>query len=123
VDESDDRSYSVYSSSPLERAHEQQTTQDIDENDVDENGLPPLSIKVTDVNRHQHLDGIVRFKSLSTAQGLIEGRISPPQKRQRGVGSQAYDPAQSDIRKFFGGGVINGKKEILVEGEIVDPHL
>jgi hypothetical protein len=108
VDESDDRSCSVYSSSPLERAHEQQTTQDIDETEVDENGLPPLSIQVTDVNRHQYLDDIVRFKSLSTAQGLIEGRISPPQQRQRGVGSQAYDPAKSDIPKFFGGGVQKG---------------
>jgi len=38
------------------------------------------------------------------------------QKRQKGVGSGAHDPAQSDIRKFFGGGVIDGKKATLEEG-------
>ena len=38
------------------------------------------------------------------------------QKRQKGVGSVAHDPAQSDIRTFFGGGVIDGKKVKLEEG-------
>jgi len=27
---------------------------------VDENGLPALSVKVTDVNRHSHLENLVR---------------------------------------------------------------
>lgn len=67
---------------------------DVGETSVDENGLPALSIKVTDVNRHEHLDRV---------------------KRQRGIGSQAHDPAQSDIRKFFGGGVID-TKATLEEG-------
>jgi len=58
---------------------------DVGEVAVDENGLPALAIKVTDVNRHRHLEGV---------------------KRQKGVGSGAHDPAQSDIRKFFAGGVI-----------------
>lgn len=38
------------------------------------------------------------------------------QKRQKGVGSEAHDPAQSDIRTFFGGGVIDGKKVKPEEG-------
>ena len=38
------------------------------------------------------------------------------QKRQKGVGSGAHDPAQSDIRTFFGGGVVDGKKAKLEEG-------
>ena len=53
------------------------------------------------------------------------------QKRQKGIGSDAHDPAQSDIRKFFGGGVIDSKKAKLEEGraesntldETVVPHL
>lgn len=53
------------------------------------------------------------------------------QKRQRGIGSQAHDPAQSDIRKFFGGGAIDDKKPVFEEGraqsnamdEILDHHL
>jgi len=53
---------------------------DVGETAVDENDLPALSIKVTDVNRHEHIDGL------------------------KGIGSQAHDPAQSDIRKFCGGG-------------------
>jgi hypothetical protein len=45
---------------------------------------PPLSIKVTHVNQHDHLQGV---------------------KRQAGgMSSAAHDPAQSDIRSFFGGG-------------------
>lgn len=48
--------------------------QNVGETVVDGNGLPALSIKVTDVNRHQHLDGIVRFESLSAAQELTVGR-------------------------------------------------
>ncbi|KAF9645740.1 phosphoglycerate mutase-like protein [Thelephora ganbajun] len=67
---------------------------DVSETAVDENGFPALSVKVTDVNCHKHLEGL---------------------KRQKGIGSQAHDPGQSDIRKFFGGGVINGE-ENLEEG-------
>jgi len=56
---------------------------------------------------------------------------TPLQKRQKGVGSGAHDPAQSDIRKFFGGGVIDGRKTTLEEGraesnaldESTVPHL
>jgi len=68
---------------------------DVGEATVDENGLPALAIKVTDVNRHKHLEDL---------------------KRQKGIGSEAHDPAQSDMRKFFGGGVVDGKKENLQEG-------
>ena len=53
------------------------------------------------------------------------------QKLQKGIDGDAHDPAQSDIRKFFGGGVIDGKKAELEEGrvksdglnETVVPHL
>jgi len=68
---------------------------DVGETTVDEDGLPALAVKVTDVNRHRHLEGL---------------------KRQKGVGSDAHDPAQSDIRTFFGGGVIDGKKVKPEEG-------
>ncbi|KAI0259833.1 phosphoglycerate mutase [Gloeopeniophorella convolvens] len=44
---------------------------------------PLLAMRVTDVNRHSHIDDI---------------------KRQGGgIGSAAYDPNQKDIRAFFGG--------------------
>jgi broad specificity phosphatase PhoE len=43
---------------------------------------PVLVVRVTDVNRHSHIDNI---------------------KRQKGIGSAAYDPRQEDIRAFFGG--------------------
>jgi len=45
---------------------------------------PPLHVRVTAVNRHSHLDNIVRQKG--------------------GIGSSAYDPKQSSIKDFFGGG-------------------
>ncbi|KAH7915428.1 histidine phosphatase superfamily [Hygrophoropsis aurantiaca] len=45
---------------------------------------PVLQVQITDVNRHEHIDGIKRQKG--------------------GIGSSAYDPNQQDIRAFFGGG-------------------
>jgi len=45
---------------------------------------PPLEIKVTDFNRHEHLDSVARQKG--------------------GIGSSQYDPSQQSIRAFFGGG-------------------
>ena len=36
------------------------TTQDIGGTALDENGLPALAVRVTDVNHHSHLDGLVR---------------------------------------------------------------
>ncbi|TBU27212.1 phosphoglycerate mutase-like protein [Dichomitus squalens] len=44
---------------------------------------PKLRIRVTDVNRSEHLAGVTRQKG--------------------GIGSAAHDPAQKDIRAFFGG--------------------
>jgi len=50
---------------------------------IDVDKEPPfLVVRVTDVNRHSHLDNI---------------------KRQKGIGSAAYDPRQEDIRAFFEG--------------------
>ncbi|KAI0322361.1 phosphoglycerate mutase-like protein [Amylostereum chailletii] len=53
---------------------------------------PPLAIAVTDINQHSHIDRIKRQKG--------------------GIGSAAYDPAQKDIRDFFG-----GKTEALAVSE------
>ncbi|KZP33702.1 phosphoglycerate mutase [Athelia psychrophila] len=44
---------------------------------------PPLSVRVTHVNVHDHIDKIKR--------------------QQGGIGRTAHDPAQKDIRAFFGG--------------------
>jgi len=44
---------------------------------------PLLIMRVTDINRHSHIDNIIRQKG--------------------GIGSAAYDPKQKDIRAFFGG--------------------
>jgi len=68
---------------------------DVGETIVDEDGLPALSIKVTDVNRHEHLDGI---------------------QRQMGTGGQACGPAQSDTTKSFGGGAIDTEKAVPRRG-------
>ncbi|KAF7965552.1 hypothetical protein HWV62_2685 [Athelia sp. TMB] len=54
---------------------------------------PPLSVRVTHVNVHDHIDKIKR--------------------QQGGVGSAAHDPAQKDIRAFFGGGSV--KDEVKAE--------
>ncbi|KAH9922855.1 phosphoglycerate mutase-like protein [Epithele typhae] len=45
-----------------------------------------VTCRVTDINRHEHLDNVVRQKG--------------------GIGSAAHDPKQQDIRAFFGGGKI-----------------
>lgn len=98
---------------------------------MDEDGLPALTIRVTDVNRHKHLEGLVCFRFLSFS--CVAADWIPYvslQKRQKGIGSGVHDPAQSDIRKFFGGGVIDGQKVELEEGraksnaldETVVPH-
>ncbi|OBZ71592.1 hypothetical protein A0H81_08444 [Grifola frondosa] len=52
---------------------------------------PPLAIRVTDFNRHDHLHGVARQKG--------------------GIGSAGYDPKQQDIRAFFGGGESKAKTE------------
>ncbi|KAH9947560.1 phosphoglycerate mutase-like protein [Amylocystis lapponica] len=46
--------------------------------------LPPLEVRVTEFNRHEHLNSVARQKG--------------------GIGSAAHDPSQQDIRAFFGGG-------------------
>lgn len=77
---------------------------------MDENGLPALAIKVTDVNCRRHLEGVVRsfFRLFLSAETGSTLSLSS-QKRQKGIGSGTHDPAQSDIRKFFAGGVIDDK--------------
>jgi len=66
---------------------------------VDEE-LPFMVVRVTHVNSHSHLDNI---------------------KRQKGIGSAAYDPRQEDIRAFFAGksgnsSVSEGKADANKEG-------
>ncbi|KZT65800.1 phosphoglycerate mutase-like protein [Daedalea quercina L-15889] len=51
--------------------------------DFPDNNPPPLEVKVTDFNRHEHLDNVARQKG--------------------GIGSAEYDPNQQSIRAFFGG--------------------
>jgi len=62
---------------------------------------PPLTMKVTDVNRHEHIDNIVRQKG--------------------GVGSAAYDPKQADIRAFFGGAAVGEHAESNARDETAKP--
>ncbi|EPQ54431.1 phosphoglycerate mutase-like protein [Gloeophyllum trabeum ATCC 11539] len=62
---------------------------------------PPLTIKVTDINRHEHIDNIVR-------QG-------------GGIGRQAYDPKQADIRAFFGGAAVGEHSASNARDETVTP--
>ncbi|KAI0354895.1 phosphoglycerate mutase-like protein [Trametes cingulata] len=52
--------------------------------DFPESDPPKLRVRVTDVNRHEHLAQVKRQKG--------------------GIGSTPYDPKQQDIRAFFGGG-------------------
>ncbi|KAL5524345.1 hypothetical protein ACEPAF_9485 [Sanghuangporus sanghuang] len=58
--------------------------------EVDQPDLPPLKVKVTDINRHSHLDKVKR--------------------QQGGIGSSTHDPAQKDIRAFFGGASLSPKE-------------
>ncbi|TFK40819.1 histidine phosphatase superfamily [Crucibulum laeve] len=50
---------------------------------VTQDGKPKLKVAVTSINRHEHLDKLVRQKG--------------------GIGRVAYDPGQKDIRAFFAG--------------------
>ncbi|CAL1712789.1 unnamed protein product [Somion occarium] len=61
---------------------------------------PPLMIKVTDFNRHEHLDKVKRQKG--------------------GIGRAAYDPKQQDIRAFFGGAAVKPIEEGRSESNVQD---
>ncbi|KAF8843286.1 phosphoglycerate mutase [Paxillus ammoniavirescens] len=56
--------------------------------------LPPLVVTVTDVNQHEHITKVKRQK------GIVE-----------------YDPKQTDIREFFGGGGVKKPVEALEHAE------
>ncbi|OJT14672.1 hypothetical protein TRAPUB_8725 [Trametes pubescens] len=66
--------------------------------DFPDNDPPKLQVRVTDFNRHEHLDAVKRQKG--------------------GVGSAGYDPKQQDIRAFFGGAKVpaGGEAPELEEG-------
>ena len=69
-----------------------------------------MNVRLTHVNQGTHLDGVVSPGALlypSVGHAVFSG-----QKRQHGgIGSSAHDPAQSDIRAFFGGKVVSSKEE------------
>ncbi|KAL6304361.1 phosphoglycerate mutase-like protein, partial [Sparassis latifolia] len=59
--------------------------QDSEALEFSDEDTPILHMRVTEINRHEHLDNV--------------------EKRQKGgIGSSEYDPKQQDIRAFFGGG-------------------
>ncbi|KAI0769010.1 phosphoglycerate mutase-like protein [Trametes elegans] len=60
-----------------------------------ESDPPKLQVRVTDVNRHEHLANVTRQKG--------------------GIGRAGYDPKQRDIRAFFGGGKPQGTAAPEVE--------
>ncbi|KAI6130006.1 histidine phosphatase superfamily [Pisolithus thermaeus] len=62
-----------------------------------EDECPPLLVKVTDFNRHDHINSIKRQKG--------------------GIGRSAYDPKQQDIRNFFGGTAVKDPVEALERSE------
>ena len=63
---------------------------------------PPLEVKVTDFNRHEHLNSVVSSYIPCPDPSQTH---SPLQARQKGgIGSAEYDPNQQSIRAFFGGG-------------------
>lgn len=69
--------------------------------EISDSDLPPLTVKVTHVNQHSHIDGIVSAWNITF---LDQWADSTKQKRQKGgIGSAAFDPKQGDIRAFFGG--------------------
>lgn len=79
------------------------------------NGPPPLTVRVTQVNRHEHIDSIVRHVCSPVRVDIDFGFL---QKRQRGgIGSAAHDPNQKDIRAFFGGGTVETPVEAAEHSE------
>ncbi|KAI5117444.1 hypothetical protein M0805_005823 [Coniferiporia weirii] len=66
--------------------------------DIDATSPPPLKVEVTHVNQHDHLESI---------------------KRQHGgIGSAAHDPAQKDIRAFFGGDAVSSSQDSVPRAEL-----
>lgn len=63
---------------------------------------PPLAIKVTDFDRHEHLDSVV--SELHAAAPTHQANPFFQARQKGGIGSAEYDPNQQSIRAFFGGG-------------------
>lgn len=84
----------------------------IDEDD------PPLLVKVTDFNRHEHISSVVRTTSCAEIEVTRVTSAPFSQKRQKGgIGSSAYDPKQQKIRDFFGGKAVKDPVEALERSE------
>jgi hypothetical protein len=60
-------------------------------------------MRVTDVNRHSHIDNIVRPPRYKVRAALLTRSLKFQRRQKGGIGSAAYDPKQKDIRAFFGG--------------------
>ena len=69
-------------------------------------------MRITDINRHSHIDNIVRYPCYTVrAASLTLSRTF--QKRQKGgIANEAYDHKQKDIRAFFG-----GNRELLPDSD------
>lgn len=66
--------------------------------DFQDDKPPPLEIKVTDFNRHEHLGTVV--SEASTAPTLLTNTSSEALQKG-GIGSAEYDPKQQSIRAYF----------------------
>lgn len=63
---------------------------------------PLLVMRVTDINRHSHLDTIVRRLRSNVHPSPLTPGLTRQVRQKGGIGRAAYDPKQKDIRAFFG---------------------
>jgi hypothetical protein len=75
--------------------------------------LPPLVVTVTDVNQHEHINKVVSYIFSKVYRMFVMGFTF--KKRQKGI--VEYDPKQTDIREFFGGGGVKKPVEALEHAE------
>ena len=74
---------------------------------------PLLVMRVTDINRHSHIDNIVRYLRYNLRAVSLTPSSTCQIRQKGGIGSAAYDPKQKDIRAFFG-----GNTELLPDSDI-----
>lgn len=60
-------------------------------------------MRVTDINKHTHIDNLVRQLRYSACAALLTPSLTFQKRQKGGIGSAAYDPKQKDIKAFFGG--------------------
>jgi len=64
---------------------------------------PILVMRVTDINRHSHIDNIVKRHGSNVHPTPLTPGLTHQVRQKGGIGRAAYDPKQKDIRAFFGG--------------------